>query len=59
MYVEILTIVIRFMGGFTTALLRSRDSQPGDFFSEKIPPGFRRGKSVTLLIGFSKNRSGS
>ena len=32
-YDDILTIVIRFMGrGFTIALLRSRDSQPEDFF---------------------------
>ena len=33
MYDDILTIVIRFMGGSTT-LLRSRDSQPEDFFSK-------------------------
>ena len=34
MHVEILTIVIRFMGGFPTAFSRSRDGQPEVFFQK-------------------------
>ena len=46
MYDDILTIVIRFIGGgFTTALLRSRDGQRRDFFSKFFPLRFRRGKN--------------
>ena len=34
-------------------------ASPKIFFSKKIPPRFRGGKSLTLLIGFSLNTSGS
>ncbi len=58
MHVEILTIVIRFMGGFTTACSRSRDGQPEDFFQKFFHHDLGEEKSVTLLIGLKK-RSGS
>ena len=53
MYDDILTIVIKFMWGFTTALLRSSDGQPEDFFSKFFHQDLGEEKSVTLLIGFS------
>ena len=59
MHVEILTIVIRFMGGFPTAFSRSRDGQPEDFFQNFFHQDLGEEKSVTLPIGLLKNRSGS
>ena len=52
-YDDILTIVIRFMGG-TTALLRSRDGQPEDLISKFLHQDLGEEKSVTLPIGFHR-----
>ena len=58
MHVEILTIVIRFMGGVPTAFLRARDGQPEDlFFQIFFHHDLGEEKSVTLLLGLLKNRS--
>ena len=58
MHVEILTIVIRFMG-VPTAFSRSREGQPEDFFQKFFHHDLGEEKSVTLLIGLLKNRIGS
>ena len=59
MHDDILSIVIKIYVRVITALLMSRDSQPEDFFRIFFHQDLGEEKSVTLLIGFSYNPSGS